>query len=200
EEQEALWEEVEAQRQEYEDAEDDTIEARKVLADTDEWVEEEVTQPYNYTVYAVTMEAKVEVGISVADPDTGAYKDLETMSGTTEAKDTYNEGVQATDTEGVEVDPKDLPTQSELLLGARADAAQKTVDWLKGTLAELSMQYYERAKQAQEIGNIEGAAEYYYAFYLCAPDKRSARAVEAIEYVRNQTHLITPDERKPPGS
>ncbi len=195
---EALWGEVETYRQDYEDAEDDTAKARKVLANTDEWIEQEVTQPYNYTVYTVTMEAKVEVGISVADPDTGAYKDLETISGTSKAQDTYNEGVQATDTRGVEVDPKELPTKSELLISARADAAQKTVAWLKGILTELSMQYYERAKQAAEIGNIEGAAEYYYAFYLCAPDKHSPKALEAIEYVRNQTHLITPDERTPP--
>ena len=46
----------------------------------------------------------------------------------------------------------------------------------------------------------EGAAEYFYAFYLSVPNKLSPEAIEAIEYVRNQTHLITPQERRPPGT
>lgn len=181
-----------------EDSLDSTSEANTALANTVQFLQEDVTQPYDYLVYTVTMEAKVEVGLEVADPQRRAVTELESIAGTAEASDTYNQGVEATDTTGTEFDPRELPTKSELVAGARADAAEKAVNWLKESLlADLAKRYYEKALEQQEAGNIEGAAEYFYAFYLSAVDKSTAEAQQAISYVRNQTHLLTADERKP---
>lgn len=187
---------LEFQRSLLDDAEDETIEEERKLAATDEQVEKEVFQPYDYLVYTVTMEARVEVSLEVADPYRGATKTLEVITGTARAEDAYNEGVQPTDTANAVNNPRDLPTQSELLEAAREDAAEKAVAWLQSALTELSLQYYNRARELEELGNIEGAAEYYYAFYLSAPEKSSPRAREALEFVREQTHLIMPEERR----
>lgn len=196
-EREELLSELDFQRSLLEDAEDNTIDAIKVLANTVEDVEQEVIQPYEYLVYTVSMEAKVEVSLEVADPYRGSTQTLEVLSGVALAEDTYNEGVQPTDTRGVQSNPKSLPTQSELLATARKHAATAAVEWLKKSLSELSMQYYNRAKELEEIGDLERAAEYFYAFYLSTPRRESPEALEAIEYVRDQTHLITPDEMSP---
>ncbi|MHC4713258.1 MAG: tetratricopeptide repeat protein [Planctomycetota bacterium] len=183
------------QRSIVEDAEDDVTEAERLLAATDRDIEQEVFQPYDYIVYTVTMEAKVEVSLEVADPERGTTRTLEVITGKVEVEDTYNEDVQATDVDGAKVNPKELPTQSEVLAGAREDAGSKAVEWIKKSLNALAMQYYNRAKELEEIGNLEGAAEYYYAFWLTTPDRSSPEAKAAVDYVRRQTHIITPDER-----
>jgi len=197
-EQDLILDDLEFQRSLLEDAKDATIEAERALANTPEETEQEVFQPYDYLVYTVTMEAKVEVSLEVADPYKGATRTLEVITGVAKAEDTYTEDVQPTDSEGVEHDPRDLPTESELLEAAREDAAAKAVDWLKSVLSELSLQYYNRARELEELGNVEGAAEYYYAFYISAPDKDSPRAREALEYVKKQTHLIMPSQGNSP--
>jgi len=198
-ERDSLLSEIEFQRALLDDAEDATIEAERILAATAEQTEEEVFQPYEYLSYTVTMEAKVEVSLEVADPYKGATRTIEVIKGSTVAADAYTEGVEPTDSQGAVTDPKELPTQSELLAEARGDAVTNAVEWLKGALGELSLQYYNRAKELLEIGNIERAAEYYYAFYLSTPERESPEALEAIEFVRRQTHLITPDERSSTG-
>ncbi len=194
---ESLLDDIDFQRSILDDAEDAVIEAEKALAATDRDVEQEVFQPYDYLIYTVTMEAKVEVSLEVADPERGATRQLEVITGRADAEDTYNDGVQATDVGGARLDPRELPTQSELLADARSDAASKAVDWLRTSLGALAMQYHRRARELQDIGNSEGAAEYYYAFYLTAPDKTTPEVRAAIDFVRSQTHFITPDERAP---
>jgi tetratricopeptide (TPR) repeat protein len=188
---------ADVQRRRLNDAEDNVTNARKALAATAEQVEQEIFQPYDYKVYTVTMNAKVEVSLEVGDPDTGATRRLQLIDGTATAQDTYNEGVSATDSEGVTPKAQNLPTESELLAAARKDTADKAVVWLKQTLGELSVRYYQKAKDLQEVGNVEGASEYFYAFYLSTPDKNSQEALEAVNYVRINTHLITPEETKP---
>ncbi len=198
-ERERIVDELEFLRGTLEATEDEIIEIERRLARTDPEIEQEVFAPYDYLVYTVTMEARVEVSLEVADPYTGATKTLEVISGRSSAEDTYTEGVHAEDSEGVEHDPRRLPTESELLEKAREDAAQKAVEWLESTLTELAMQYYNRARELDEMGNVEAAAEYYYAFYLSVPDKTTPEAREALDYVRNQTHLIVPEEKTPLG-
>lgn len=179
------------------DAQDAVTEARRALADTPEDMEEEVFQPYDYKVFSVIMEATVEVSLEAADPDTGAVRNLEVITGSTAAEDTYNEGVLATDAEGAVADAEELPTESELLASARKAAADDAVAWLQKSLGQLNLPYYQRAKDLEEIGDVEGAAEYFYAFYLSAPDKSAPEAVEAINFVREHTHLITKEETAP---
>jgi len=176
------------------DAEDRVSDARKASAATPEQIDEEIYQPYDYRVYSVTMQARIEVSLEVANPDTGAVRGLEVIAGTASAQSTYNDGVLATDAQGVSPKPPELPSEGELIDGARKDAAANAVEWFRKTLTELSRQYYQRAKALQEIGDSEGASEYFYAFYLSTPDKSSPQAEEAVEHVRKYTHLITGDE------
>lgn len=193
----AAADEVDFQRRRLYDAQDNVTKARNGLAATPEQVEEEVFQPYDYKVFNVVMNAKVEVSLEVGDPDTGAVRTLQVVSGAAQAQDTYNEGVSATDANNVQLDPENLPTESELLESARKDTATKAVAWLNETLGNLSQRYYQQAKDLEEIGNVEGASESFYAFYLSTPDKQSAEALEALNYVRANTHLITPEETQP---
>jgi hypothetical protein len=181
------------------DEEDKVTAARKALAATPSQIEEEVYQPYDYKVFSVTMQAKVEVSLEMGDPDTGASKSLDVISGTASAESKYNEGVLATDSAGITVAAQNLPTESELMAEARKNAATNAVEWLNKSLGQLSIQYYQRGKDLADIGNTEGASEYYYAFYLSTPDKQSAEARTAIEYVRAHTHLITDDETQSPN-
>jgi len=197
EEKDAAESDADVQRRRLNDAEDNVTNARKALAATPEQVEQEIFQPYDYKVYTVTMNAKVEVSLEVGDPDTGATRRLQLIDGTATAQNTYNEGVSATDSEGVTPKAENLPTESELLAAARKDTADKAVAWLKQTLGELSVRYYQKAKDLQEVGNTEAACEYFYAFYLSTPDKNSPEAFEAINFVRLNTHLITPEETRP---
>jgi len=168
------------------------------VARTPEQMEDEVFQPYDYRVYTVIMNAKVEVSLEVADPDTFAVKNLEVMSGTASAQSTYNDGVSATDANGVTPQAESLPSESELVSQARVSTAGRAVEWLKKSLGSLSVQYYQRGKDLAEIGDTEQAAEYYYAYYLSTPDKESPESLEAIDYVRRHTHLVTADETESP--
>jgi tetratricopeptide (TPR) repeat protein len=188
---------VDFERRRWYDAQDNVTVAQKALAETPEDVEQEVYQPYDYLVFSVTMDAQVEVSLEVADPESGVVRKLRVIGGEAAANDRYTEAVSATDAENAKPDPKELPTSSELLASARKDAAGKAVGWLKETLAQLSIRYYQDAKELEEIGNTEGAAELFYAFYLSTPDKQSPEAKEAIAFIREHTHLITPEEVAP---
>jgi tetratricopeptide (TPR) repeat protein len=180
------------------DAQDKVSGARTAAAAAPEQVEEEVYQPYDYKVFAITMQATVEVSLEVADPGTGAVRSLEVVTGAASADSSYNDGVSATDAEGVSPKAIDLPSEGELLAQARDSSAANAVDWLKKSLGQISKEYYLRAHDLEEIGNVEGAAEYYYAFYLSTPDKDSPEARQAVDFVREHTHLITDDERSSP--
>jgi len=183
-------------RQRLFDAQDALAQARKQYAATPEQVQEEVYEPYDYKVFTVTMAAKVEVSLEVADTETSTVKSTEIIEGTAKAEDKYNDGVKPTDSEGVTPDVESLPSDQELLADARKSAADKAIARLRKLLSELAGTYYERGKAFEAVGNSESASEYYYAFYLSTPDKTSPEALAAIEYVRAHTHLITPDETR----